>query len=567
MMRSWSSSRGLWLRLRDALFEGPLPGKHNFTGVTASSQCSLGKVVEKCARKQQKQMMHSASSSSWNRSCNDRNTLLHVSLGAGLLLSMADASSGRTGRIVHAEKDEEHGGEGECQECVGEVVKETNPADKHATAKWRVFTDRARDLHQQGRVEEAREFFRRALVEAEKGFGPDDEHLAASYQNLAELLRINGELDEAEELYLKAIGLLEMKSKMKPEQEAEKFEGSSFVSAPIRAKALATTVDRLCGLYLHMRPKKLKVSRDCYRKALRLKIAAFGGDHIEVANTLANAAQVSRLEGDQKDAIDLLGQSLDCLLRNQGNEDESGQMILHESLKLFRGRSLQLAHLLLKQGSQKERSDAEDVLRRLIKLTMHSMQDEDDSASEEDIVRKDLQVCNLFCQALVQSGNGSKCQKALTFLKHTRDHIMEVNAGRKGSLQQDLLECAVNRQLAEAHLCVASHASPESRKEILKEIELLDIEKRQIVVEHWWTDLQAKEGLRSRRLLPSVSLEFLFYLKLEADIEKELGLVPNLAKLEQVLDSLERMQISESSKEEIRRVALFIKDKVVNLDD
>jgi len=63
-----------------------------------------------------------------------------------------------------------------------------------------------------GRVEEARAFFESAVKEAEKGFGPEDEHLAASYQNLAELLRINGEFGGAEELYLKAINMLELKS-------------------------------------------------------------------------------------------------------------------------------------------------------------------------------------------------------------------------------------------------------------------------------------------------------------------------------------------------------------------
>ena len=126
------------------------------------------------------------------------------------------------------------------------------------------------------------------------------------------------------------------------------FEGNNFISEPVRQKALATTVDRLCGLYLQMRPKRLNDARNCYQKALRLKIEAFGNDHIEVANTLASAAQVSRLQGRQRQSIDMLGQSLDCLLRNQGNEDETGRMILNDSLMiLFRRRTLQLANLLL----------------------------------------------------------------------------------------------------------------------------------------------------------------------------------------------------------------------------
>ena len=73
----------------------------------------------------------------------------------------------------------------------------------------------------QGRIEEARAFFRQAAEEAEKGFGPEDEHLAASYQNLAELLRINGEFDEAEELYQKAIKMLELRSAKRPSVETK----------------------------------------------------------------------------------------------------------------------------------------------------------------------------------------------------------------------------------------------------------------------------------------------------------------------------------------------------------
>ena len=47
---------------------------------------------------------------------------------------------------------------------------------------------------------------KRALEEAKKGFGEDDGHVAAAYNNLAEVLRNSRQFDKAEPLYLE-VGL------------------------------------------------------------------------------------------------------------------------------------------------------------------------------------------------------------------------------------------------------------------------------------------------------------------------------------------------------------------------
>ena len=419
------------------------------------------------------------------------------------------------------------------EDCGCDAAEASPPPSDRATAKWRVFTDRGRELHTQGRIEEARTFFERAVEEAEKGFGSEDEHLAASYQNLAELLRINREFEDAETLYLKAIAMLELRSK-KRGAKGSQFEGNNFISEPVRRKALATTVDRLCGLYLQMRPKKLEEARECYRKALRLKLEAFGRDHIEVANTLASAAQVSRLDGHSQQAIDLLGQSLDCLLKNQGNEDESGRTVLNDSLmKVLRGRSLQMASLLLKQeGGPGNIQQAEGVLRRYIKLAIQGKDlDTEEGSAEDDVLGQDPQVCNLMCQSLVASGEEEKCAQAAKFLETSRASILGAGQGsrRKESLQHDLVVCAVGRQLAEAHLCVAagpSAADGGRRAGILDKVETLGLGELEKRVERWWSDLQTKRGvevLQTKRLLPPVTMEFLLHLRLSARYASERG--------------------------------------------
>ena len=49
---------------------------------------------------------------------------------------------------------------------------------------------------------------KRALEEAKKGFGEDDGHVAAAYNNLAEVYRNSRQFDKAEPLYLEVISLL-----------------------------------------------------------------------------------------------------------------------------------------------------------------------------------------------------------------------------------------------------------------------------------------------------------------------------------------------------------------------
>jgi hypothetical protein len=58
----------------------------------------------------------------------------------------------------------------------------------------------------QGKLAEGEAFMRRALEEARLGFGDDTPHVAAAMSNLAECLRLQGRLKEAEPMCEQVVG-------------------------------------------------------------------------------------------------------------------------------------------------------------------------------------------------------------------------------------------------------------------------------------------------------------------------------------------------------------------------
>lgn len=82
-----------------------------------------------------------------------------------------------------------------------ERPREQQAITNEHTAKWRIYTDRARDSSAQGNHGEAERFLLKALEEARAGFGERDLHVPAAMQNLAELYRITRKPQLAEPLY------------------------------------------------------------------------------------------------------------------------------------------------------------------------------------------------------------------------------------------------------------------------------------------------------------------------------------------------------------------------------
>ncbi|MCO5604188.1 hypothetical protein L7F22_058359 [Adiantum nelumboides] len=156
------------------------------------------------------------------------------------------------------------------------------------TARWRIFTDKARDLCRQGSLDNAENYFHRALEEAKLGFGEEDPHVASCYNNLAELFRMKKEYDKAGPLYLEAVKRL---------RESSDLEDDSVGFA----------LHNLGGFYLQQR--KLEQAQACYEEALNIKGRALGMDHPEYANTMFHLGEVIRMRGDLEDGLALVRDS------------------------------------------------------------------------------------------------------------------------------------------------------------------------------------------------------------------------------------------------------------------
>ena len=226
-----------------------------------------------------------------------------------------------------------------------------------ATAKWRVFTDRGRELFQQGRADEAEGFLSRAVDEARRGFGEGDGHVAAAYQNLAELLRLRGDLERAEGFYLQALRILEAGAAPGALGGAG---GSPFpkqttaVNESVAQAALGAAQHNVAGFYLVK--GDLRQARAYYERALATKAQALGPRHQECASTSAHLAEVLRRQGEREDALRLLRFSVEVL-------EDLGQGGSPQGVR----RTLRLAELLAIGGASGAagRAEAASLLERV----------------------------------------------------------------------------------------------------------------------------------------------------------------------------------------------------------
>ncbi|EEF29850.1 kinesin light chain, putative [Ricinus communis] len=197
------------------------------------------------------------------------------------------------------------------------------------TSKWRIFTDNGRAYFLQGKLDEAEKFFLSALEEAKKGFGNREPHVASACNNLAELYRVKKAFDKAEPLYLEAVNILE----------------ESFGPDDIRVGA---AFHNLGQFYLMQR--KLEEARNCYE----IKRHVLGHDHTDYADTMYHLGTVLYLQGKEKDAEDLIQDSIQIL-------EGAGQ---GESIMCIR-RLRYLSQIYLKSNRVAE---AENVQRKVLHI-------------------------------------------------------------------------------------------------------------------------------------------------------------------------------------------------------
>ena len=188
-------------------------------------------------------------------------------------------------------------------------------AANKATAQWRVYTDIARDLSSRGEHEEAGKYLRRALKEAQEGFGKDDPHVAAARNNLAELYRLQRRWDEAERLYEDAARAL------------ERHFGPSHPAA-------ATAVHNLGGCKLAR--GDFRGAYAAYAAAAKKKADALGASHPDYAQTLFHMAEAKRAGGEPEACASLLERSV-RVLDERGLGDSAANLRRIERLAQVRG--------------------------------------------------------------------------------------------------------------------------------------------------------------------------------------------------------------------------------------
>ncbi|KAH8645433.1 hypothetical protein BX600DRAFT_490824 [Xylariales sp. PMI_506] len=136
----------------------------------------------------------------------------------------------------------------------------------------------------QNKLQEAEEMYLRALRGYEKVWGPDHTSTLNTVNNLGDLYRHQGKLQEAEELYLRA------------------FRGKEKAYGPDHTSTL-DTVNNLGILYTYQ--SKLQEAEEMYLRALRGKEKAWGPDHTSTLDTVNNLGMLYRHQGKLQEAEEM----------------------------------------------------------------------------------------------------------------------------------------------------------------------------------------------------------------------------------------------------------------------
>jgi tetratricopeptide (TPR) repeat protein len=164
------------------------------------------------------------------------------------------------------------------------LLAATTPAARGQNTLWETHSRAGVEAYKAGRYPEAEKQFLAALEVAET-FGPEDPRLATSLNNLAELYRAQGKLQEALPLYQRALAIW------------EKALGPNHPD-------VAQSLNNLAALYEAQ--GKLQEALPLYQRSLAIAEKALGPDHPNVAIVLTNyAAALRRLGRDtEADALE-----------------------------------------------------------------------------------------------------------------------------------------------------------------------------------------------------------------------------------------------------------------------
>ena len=145
---------------------------------------------------------------------------------------------------------------------------------------WETSNAAGMEAYQQGRYGEAEKSWLAALEEAEN-FGPDDQRLATSLNNLAALYQVQGKYAEAEPLYKRALAIWE--KALGPEHPY-----------------VATSLNTLAALYRDQGNSAEAEPLD--RRGLAIREKALGPEPPDGATSLGNYADLLRKTGRVSEA-------------------------------------------------------------------------------------------------------------------------------------------------------------------------------------------------------------------------------------------------------------------------
>ncbi|CAI7874481.1 unnamed protein product, partial [Closterium sp. NIES-54] len=262
--------------------------------------------------------------------------------------SNAGVGSGREVPAGGARSAVDWGGAGKGEGGEGAAV-----GSKH-TARWRVFTDRGRELFSQGRLRDAERYLQRAIEEAKAGFGPSDPHVASSCNNLAELYRVMGEWEAAERLFQEAterFRAVEMPLPLAATlhnlgglylQQAQLGQGQVVYSQPGNAEMGQGQLGQAQLGQAQLGQAHLEKARVCYEEALKLKAKELGESHPDYANTMFHLAEVFRRLGRREEAHAVLRGSVKILEGSAGSRGTTA--MARRMMLLAQSRCRALAH-------------------------------------------------------------------------------------------------------------------------------------------------------------------------------------------------------------------------------
>ncbi len=253
---------------------------------------------------------------------------------------------------------------------------------------WQMqFPEAARLLHEAGsflferaQYEQAKALYEQTLAIREHIFGPDDLHVAASYNDLAWYYRTVGEYGQAEELFKHALAIRENQLGSDDPQVAQTLNDLAWLyynrgryseAGPLYKRALeirekvlglnnpdvATSLNNLAWLYYTQ--GSYAEAEPLFQRALKIREEMLPPTHPNLATSMDNLARLYRTQGKYEQAEEFYQRALDIRRQALGPE--------HPDV------ALSLSGLALLYYSQGRYEEAEGLYQQTLAMQMKAL--------------------------------------------------------------------------------------------------------------------------------------------------------------------------------------------------